>query len=88
VHRWLVCACPWKTVLQMFSLGFFIVGDASPEAIPSILIGDIFLGVAAALTLWTGYDYLRSGLLHATALDDQSASKTEGETPPQAKVPE
>jgi cardiolipin synthase len=78
----------WKTVLQMFSLGFFIVGDASPEAIPSILIGDIFLGVAAALTLWTGYDYLRSGLLHATALDDQSASKAEGETPPQAKFPE
>jgi len=30
--------------------------------------------------LWTGYDYLRSGLLHANALDDQTAqaSKADG----------
>lgn len=78
----------WKTVLQMFSLGFFIVGDASPEVIPSILIGEIFLGVAAALTLWTGYDYLRSGLLHATALDDDFQSGSNAETSSRGKSPE
>ena len=59
----------WKTGLQMFSLGFLIVGDASPPEIPSVLIGEICLWLAALLTLWTGYDYLRSGLLHASAGD-------------------
>ena len=53
----------------MFSLGFLIFGDASPSEIPSVLIGEICLWLAALLTLWTGYDYLRSGLLHASAGD-------------------
>ena len=59
----------WKTLIQMFSLGFLIVGDASPSEIPSVFIGEICLWLAALLTLWTGYDYLRSGLLHASAGD-------------------
>ena len=62
----------WKTGLQMFSLGFLIVGDASPSEIPSVFIGEICLWLAALLTLWTGYDYLRSGLLHASAGDSDS----------------
>ena len=62
----------WKTGLQMFSLGFLIVGDASPPEIPSVFIGEICLWLAALLTLWTGYDYLRSGLLHASAGDSDS----------------
>ena len=59
----------WKTGLQMFSLGFLIVCNAAPPEIPSVLIGEVCLWVAALLTLWTVYDYLRSGLLHASADD-------------------
>ncbi len=54
----------WKTVIQMFSLGFLIVGDASPEAIPAVDIGLSGLWIAAFLTLATGYDYLCAGLHH------------------------
>lgn len=57
----------WKTAIQMVAIGFLIVGDASPEAIPAILIGEIGLWIAAALTLFTGYDYLRAGLRHMTS---------------------
>jgi cardiolipin synthase len=67
----------WKTVLQMFSLGFLIVGTASPAEIPSVMIGEVCLWAAALLTLWTGYDYLRSGLLHANAIDDQPNSQSD-----------
>lgn len=54
----------WKTTLQIFALGFLLVGDASPDIIPSVIIGDYCLWAAAILTLYTGYDYLRSGLKH------------------------
>ncbi|WP_417317429.1 CDP-diacylglycerol--glycerol-3-phosphate 3-phosphatidyltransferase [Emcibacter sp.] len=52
----------WKTTIQIFALGFLLVGEASPQAIPSIEIGDACLWAAAILTLYTGYDYLRAGL--------------------------
>jgi cardiolipin synthase len=68
----------WKTMIQMFSLGFLIVHDASPAWIPSVWIGEIGVWVAALLTLITGYDYLRAGLDHLTA---------EPETPPDADKP-
>jgi cardiolipin synthase len=54
----------WKTMLQMVALGFLIVGDAGPDAVPVQMIGEIGLWVAALLTLVTGYDYLRVGLGH------------------------
>jgi len=54
----------WKTTIQMFSLGFLIVGTASPDWIPAVAIGEIGLWAAAALTLITGYDYLDIGLRH------------------------
>lgn len=57
----------WKTMIQMFSLGFLIVHDASPAWIPSVWIGEIGVWAAAILTLITGYDYLRAGLSHLTA---------------------
>jgi len=57
----------WKTMIQMFSLGFLIVHDASPVWIPSVWIGEFGLWAAAILTLITGYDYLRAGLGHLTA---------------------
>ncbi len=56
----------WKTTIQMFTLGFLIVGDAAPPWIPAVAIGEIGLWIAAVLTLITGYDYLRAGLRHMT----------------------
>lgn len=56
----------WKTTIQIFALGFLLVGEASPEMIPSILIGNICLWAAALLTLYTGYDYLKAGVRHMT----------------------
>jgi len=54
----------WKTFMQMVALGFLIVGDAGPAAIPVQLIGEGLLWLAAGLTLVTGYDYLTVGLKH------------------------
>jgi cardiolipin synthase (CMP-forming) len=65
----------WKTVLQMVAIGFLIVGDAGPAAVPVQLIGETGLWIAAALTLITGYDYLRAGLGH---IDRVSTAETDG----------
>jgi len=54
----------WKTTLQIFALGFLLVGKAAPAIIPAVMIGDFCLWAAAILTLYTGYDYLRAGLKH------------------------
>lgn len=56
----------WKTALQIFALGFLLVGEASPEIINAVFIGNICLWVAALLTLYTGYDYLKAGIRHMT----------------------
>jgi len=57
----------WKTAIQMVAIGILIVGDALPEPLPALQIGAIGLWIAAALTLITGYDYLRAGLKYMTA---------------------
>lgn len=54
----------WKTTIQILALGFLLIGDASPEMVPAVVIGDWCLWAAALLTLYTGYDYLKSGLKH------------------------
>jgi cardiolipin synthase len=54
----------WKTGIQMLALGFLIVGDAGPKAIPVSLIGEIGLWIAGVLTAVTGYDYMARGLKH------------------------
>ena len=64
----------WKTSIQMLSLGFLIVHDASPDWIPSVLIGETGIWIAALLTLITGYDYLRAGLQHLTDENETSAA--------------
>lgn len=56
----------WKTAIQMLAMGFLIIGEAAPAAVPAILVGQVGLWVAAALTLVTGYDYFRSGLRYMT----------------------
>jgi cardiolipin synthase len=54
----------WKTAVQLVAIGVLIVGDAGPVWLPVRLIGEAGLWFAAALTLVTGYDYLRAGIRH------------------------
>lgn len=54
----------WKTGIQMAAIGVLLVGDAGPGVLPITVIGELMLWVAAVLTLVTGYDYLRAGLVH------------------------
>jgi cardiolipin synthase (CMP-forming) len=55
----------WKTTVQMVALGFFIAGPAGEMVLPnSLAIGSVLLWIAAALTLYTGLDYLRAGWAH------------------------
>ena len=65
----------YKTVLQMFAIGFLIVGPNGPELIPSQVLGESFLWIAAALTLMTGHDYLRAGLQYIEEIDDKGKKK-------------
>lgn len=55
----------WKTTAQLLAIGFLIAGPTGDKFIPhTTQIGIVFLWVAAALTLYTGYDYFRAGLRH------------------------
>jgi len=54
----------WKTGLQMTALPVLLVGDDAPSWIPAQTLGEVFLWLAAALTLITGWDYLQAGLKH------------------------
>ena len=55
----------WKTTLQLIAIGFLIAGPAGETVLPgTILIGTGLLWVAAVLTLYTGWDYLKAGLHH------------------------
>ena len=63
----------WKTAFQMISLGALILGQALPRwtiALPGLeanvphTVGLVTLWAAAALTVLTGWDYLRAGLRH------------------------
>jgi len=54
----------WKTTFQLVSLGALILGGALPQMPWVHQVGIIFLWAAAALTLMSGYNYLRTGLKH------------------------
>lgn len=69
----------WKTTLQMFALGFLIVGTDAPSWIPAQSIGEVGLWLAALLTLITGYDYLKAGVIHMIDEDKGSNSNTQSD---------
>jgi cardiolipin synthase len=55
----------WKTAVQLVSLGFLVAGPAGETVLPhTVGIGTVLLWVAALLTLYTGWDYLKTGLHH------------------------
>lgn len=53
----------WKTVGQLVAIGFLIAGEAGEKVLPyTVEIGITLLWLAALVTLYTGWDYLRAGL--------------------------
>ena len=61
----------WKTAAQMVALGILVTGPAGETLMPGLLTaGTAFLWVAALLTVWTGYDYVRAGIGHLVAADE------------------
>jgi CDP-diacylglycerol--glycerol-3-phosphate 3-phosphatidyltransferase/cardiolipin synthase len=55
----------WKTTAQLVSLGFLIAGPAAEPAVPGVTIaGIVLLWIAAMLTLYTGWDYMKASWQH------------------------
>jgi cardiolipin synthase len=61
----------WKTTVQLVALGFLLAGPAGEVILPGTReIGLGLLWVSAVVTLYTGYDYFRSGVRHL--IEDQT----------------
>jgi len=55
----------WKTAAQLVALGFLIAGPAGEALVPrSVAIGVVLLWIAAILTLYTGWDYMKASYDH------------------------
>ena len=55
----------WKTAAQLVALGFLIVGPSGEAIMPgSMKAGIVLLWVAAILTLYTGWDYMKASYDH------------------------
>jgi cardiolipin synthase len=55
----------WKTTVQLIAVGFLIAGRAGDMILPGTTkIGLGLLWIAALLTLYTGWDYLKTGWTH------------------------
>ena len=54
----------------MVSIAFLLAGPAGDKVLPyTTEIGITLLWVAAALTIYTGYDYFRAGIKHIVDAD-------------------
>lgn len=61
----------WKTTAQLLAVGFLLAGPAGEQVLPgTTMIGLVLLWVSAVVTLYTGYDYFRSGVHHL--IEDQA----------------
>ena len=65
-----------KTFLQMFSIAILLTGETGNKIINfqdynAQTIGIVLLWLSAALTLFTGYDYMRKGIVHAMSEDSK-----------------
>ena len=55
----------WKTTIQMVAIVFLLAGPAGDKILPyTTEFGIGLLWIAAAITLYSGYDYFRAGLKH------------------------
>jgi cardiolipin synthase (CMP-forming) len=57
----LTAVAKWKTAVQLVALGFLIAGPSGEAILPgSIMTGIVLLWIAAILTLYTGWDYMKA----------------------------
>ncbi len=62
----------WKTTAQLLALGFLVAGPAGDKVLPgNTQIGIGLLWVAAALTIYTGWDYFNAGIRHLVEEDER-----------------
>lgn len=62
----------WKTTVQLFALGFLIAGPAGDKVLPAnTQIGIALLWAAAALTMYTGWDYFNAGIRYLVEEDER-----------------
>ena len=66
-----------KAFIQMFAISVLLLGDFGNQIINfqdynAQTIGIILLWLSAAITLYTGYDYMIKGIDHALSEDDKS----------------
>ena len=55
----------WKTTVQLVALGFLIAGPAGGAFAPgAVMTGIALLWIAAILTLYTGWDYMKASYDH------------------------
>ena len=55
----------WKTTAQLVALGFLIAGPSGEAVLPgSTMAGIVLLWIAAILTLYTGWDYMKASYDH------------------------
>ena len=67
----------FKTFIQMFSIAILLTGETGNKLINfqdynAQTIGIILLWITAFLTLYTGYEYLRKGIVHAIDEDEKN----------------
>lgn len=75
----------WKTAAQLVAVGVLLAGPAGEKVIPgTIAIGIVLLWIAAVLTIYTGWDYLRSGIRHLVEEDERQVRgrQVRGESAP------
>jgi cardiolipin synthase len=66
----------WKTALQMIAISLLLLGEAMPPGLLVPAIGAWGLWIAAGLTMITGYDYLRAGVVHMKEPTESTAEST------------
>ena len=55
----------WKTTIQLVAIGFLLAGPAGDKILPyTTETGHVLLWISAIVTLYTGWDYFRSGMKH------------------------
>lgn len=63
----------WKTAVQLLAMGFLIAGPAGDKVLPgNTQIGIVLLWAAAALTIYTGWDYFNAGVRHMVEEDERA----------------
>jgi cardiolipin synthase (CMP-forming) len=75
-----------KTVVQMVAIAALIATTASERMLPGVTGVALFgLWFASALTMYTGYAYLRAGLVHARRVPLTRAKPAGAQTRPEQK---